>query len=58
MSRFLFAGCFQIRKKDIPKIMYSTVQTGPNIQFGGLNEGLLSEANQSGTASAVNKPAI
>jgi len=38
--------------------MYSVVQTGANIQLGGLNEGLFRVSYHSGTASAVNKPAI
>ena len=31
---------FQIRNKEIPIIKYRIVHTGPNIQFGGLKEGL------------------
>lgn len=34
------------------------VQTGPNNQMGGLNDGLFSVAYHSGTACAVNKPAM
>jgi len=35
---------FHIWKNEIPKMMYSVVQTGPNTQFDGLKEGWLSMA--------------
>ena len=36
----------QIKYRDIPIKKYKTVQTGPNIEFGGLKNGLLSWAYQ------------
>jgi len=56
--RSFVAGCFQVRKNEIPKRMYSDVHTGPNIQLGGLKEGWFSVAYHSGIAFAVNIPAI
>ena len=49
---------FQIRNNEIPKMIYSTVHTGPNNQFGGLNEGLFSVAYHPETPDAVYIPAV
>lgn len=56
--RSLLISSFQIKNNEIPIKMYSIVQTGPKIQFGGLNEGLFKVAYHSGTDCAVNIPAI
>ena len=40
----------------IPISMYSNVQTGPKIQFGGLKLGLFSDTYQSLTEDWVAKP--
>ena len=37
---FLVAGKSLILNNEIPIKMYKTVQTGPKIPFGGLNDGL------------------
>jgi len=42
----------------MPISMYRVVQTGPNIQLGGLNDGLFKVAYHSGIDLAVNIPAI
>lgn len=45
MNAFLFLCIFKpfchIRNKEIPIKKYKVIQTGPNIQLGGFNEGLL-----------------
>lgn len=56
--RALLGFCFQIAKKEMPIRMYRIVQTGPNIQLGGLNDGLFNVEYQSGTDCDVNIPAI
>ena len=53
--RFSIPSC-QIKPAAIPIIIYSTVQTGPNIQLGGLKEGLLIFTYQSVIEEAVAKP--
>lgn len=45
---------FHTINSEIPIIMYNVVQTGANIQLGGLNSGLFNVAYQPGIASAVN----
>ena len=47
-----------IRNKDIPINIYRIVQTGPNIQFGGLNEGLLIVVNHVRTEEEVKRAPI
>lgn len=50
---------FQIRKAAMPMSAYRIVQTGPNIQLGGLRAGLASVIYQVGIADAVkNVPII
>ncbi len=46
-------GANNNRAKLSPIIIYSTVQTGPNNQLGGLNHGLVNVAYQSLTAGTV-----
>jgi hypothetical protein len=41
------------RKSEIPIMMNSAIHTGENSQFGGVKEGLFSEAYHVGIASAV-----
>ncbi len=45
-----------IKPTAIPIMAYNKLQTGPNIQFGGLNEGLLMELYQFVIASVVAIP--
>jgi hypothetical protein len=42
----------------MPNNKYKVVQTGPKIQFGGLNDGLFRDEYHSGIAWDVNIPAI
>jgi len=56
--RALLTFCFHITKKEMPNRMYRIVQTGPNIQLGGLNDGRFKVEYQSGTDCDVNIPAI
>ena len=50
-----FLLLFQIKNKLMPMSTKSVVQTGAKIQFGGLNEGLLSVAYQVAILGVVNK---
>lgn len=43
----------QTTNSDTPMIVNSVTQTGPKSQFGGLKEGLLSDAYHVGTAGVV-----
>jgi hypothetical protein len=54
----LEGSIFHIINKEIPIIIYKTVQTGPNNQSGGLKDGLWSVAYHPVTADDVNIPAI
>lgn len=58
MFLFLLVGCFQIINNEIPIRRYNEVHTGPNIPLGGLNDGRIKEAYQSGIACAVKIPAM
>ncbi len=49
---------FHTKNKATPIKMYSNVQTGPNIQLGGLNHGLLAVANHPSTPDEVKNPEI
>lgn len=54
----LLASAFQIKKTAIPIKIYKAVQTGANIQLGGLNQGLLATAYQPCTPEVVKNPEI
>jgi len=49
---------FQIRYKDIPINRYNIVQTGPNTQLGGLNNGLFKVIYHVDTEEIVKKDPI
>lgn len=52
------AFCFHTTKNEIPIKRYSTVQTGLNIQLGGLNAGLFKDEYQLGIDCDVTIPAM
>ena len=51
------AADLQIKNSAIPIKMYRAVQTGANIQLGGLKDGLLATTYQPFTPVLVKKPA-
>ena len=54
---FLSASARHTKNKAMPINIYSVVQTGANIQLGGLNQGLLATTYQPSTPDDVNIPA-
>ena len=56
LASLLSSPFCQTRKADIPIMVNRVIQTGPNIQSGGLKDGFLIKAYQSGMDRAVKKP--
>jgi len=56
LAHSLLSPFCHTRNADIPIIVNRVIQTGPNIQSGGLKDGFLIKAYHSGMDRAVKKP--